>query len=340
MVDRIGSLIKKAPPRKEVIDLNATILEVTALSRNEAVKTGVTVGTQLAEGLPTHRIRSSAATTSDFEPDHQWHPVDERASTAAHRELLLSTARAEPEGVCVAVRDSGPGLARRDFRVSLTPSTPRSPTAWDWASRFAARLSKPMVGGCGRPIASRGVLSFSLRSPLTEPPSVDVAYWRIAAPDVCDGTSAVGDSRHRIPSASVGQPTKPCLGHGPVLGQMKTPGDVRSGFWAVWGPLRRRRPPLAARNSAQTPQSTMRSLEATSRGRGRPPQLNFLFANVRAGPNACPPRTCGKPHIVLWPRPALAARGCGQASPSAPGQPPSSSPCPFHHTLPSAFAGN
>jgi hypothetical protein len=34
------------------------------------------------------------------------------------------------------------------------------------------------VGGCGRPGASRGVLSFSLRSPLTKPPSViDVAYW-------------------------------------------------------------------------------------------------------------------------------------------------------------------
>jgi hypothetical protein len=37
------------------------------------------------------------------------------------------------------------------------------------------------VGGCGRPGASRGVLSFSLRSALTETPSViDVAYWRAA----------------------------------------------------------------------------------------------------------------------------------------------------------------
>jgi hypothetical protein len=26
VVDRIGSLVKKAPPRKEVVDLNATIL--------------------------------------------------------------------------------------------------------------------------------------------------------------------------------------------------------------------------------------------------------------------------------------------------------------------------
>src|SRR5262249_47271207 len=39
IVDRIGSLIKKAPPRKEVVDLNAAILEVTALTRSEAVKT-------------------------------------------------------------------------------------------------------------------------------------------------------------------------------------------------------------------------------------------------------------------------------------------------------------
>src|ERR1700761_2174009 len=52
VVDRIGALIKKAPPRKEVIDLNATILDVTALSQNEAVKSGVTLATQLADELP------------------------------------------------------------------------------------------------------------------------------------------------------------------------------------------------------------------------------------------------------------------------------------------------
>src|ERR1700746_3196789 len=37
------------------------------------------------------------------------------------------------------------------------------------------------------------------------------AIGPIAAPDVCDGTSAVGESRHRIPGASVGQLTAPCL---------------------------------------------------------------------------------------------------------------------------------
>src|SRR5271170_8297499 len=53
VVDRIGSLIKKAPPRKEVVDLNAAILEVTALTHGKAVKTGVTVDAQLAGELPS-----------------------------------------------------------------------------------------------------------------------------------------------------------------------------------------------------------------------------------------------------------------------------------------------
>jgi C4-dicarboxylate-specific signal transduction histidine kinase len=70
VVDRIGSLIKKAPPRKEVIDLNAAILGVTALTHCEAVKTGVTVATQLADDSPT--------ATGDVELDRQCHPVDER----------------------------------------------------------------------------------------------------------------------------------------------------------------------------------------------------------------------------------------------------------------------
>ena len=77
IVDRIRDHIKKAPPRKEVVDLNAAILEVTALTHSEAVKTGVTVGTQLASELATHPMRSGATATSDVELDRQCHPVDE-----------------------------------------------------------------------------------------------------------------------------------------------------------------------------------------------------------------------------------------------------------------------
>ena len=52
----------------------------------------------------------------------------------------------------------------------------------------------------------------------------DFAVWPIAAPAVFDGTSAVGESRHRIPGASVGQPTELCLSEqiGTSLREAKT----------------------------------------------------------------------------------------------------------------------
>ena len=40
IVDRIGALIKKAPPQKEVVDLNAAILEVTSRWARSAPSTG------------------------------------------------------------------------------------------------------------------------------------------------------------------------------------------------------------------------------------------------------------------------------------------------------------
>jgi len=52
VADRIESLFKKAPPRKEAVDLNAAILDVIALTHGELVNAGVTVGTQLAGELP------------------------------------------------------------------------------------------------------------------------------------------------------------------------------------------------------------------------------------------------------------------------------------------------
>ena len=52
VVGRIRALIKKAPARKDVVEINDAILEVIALTRTEAANNGVSVRTQLAEGLP------------------------------------------------------------------------------------------------------------------------------------------------------------------------------------------------------------------------------------------------------------------------------------------------
>jgi signal transduction histidine kinase len=109
VVDRIGSLIKKAPPRKEVVDLNAAILEVTALTHGEALKTGVTMGTQLADDSPP--IRCDRVQLQQVMLNLIVNAIQSMSGVEdGKRELHISTARIEPEGVRVAVRDTGHGL--------------------------------------------------------------------------------------------------------------------------------------------------------------------------------------------------------------------------------------
>src|SRR5271154_5151434 len=109
VVDRIGSLVKKAPSRQEVVDLNAAILEVTALTHSEAAKTGVTVGTQLAGELP--RIQCDRVQLQQVMLNLIVNAIQSMGGVEdGNRELHISTATIGPEGVCVAVRDTGHGL--------------------------------------------------------------------------------------------------------------------------------------------------------------------------------------------------------------------------------------
>jgi C4-dicarboxylate-specific signal transduction histidine kinase len=109
IIDRIASFVKKTPPRKQVLDLNASILEVIALTRGEAVKIGVTVGTQLADELP--RIQCDRVQLQQVMLNLIVNAIQSMSSIEdGNRELHISTVSTGPEGVCVAVRDTGPGL--------------------------------------------------------------------------------------------------------------------------------------------------------------------------------------------------------------------------------------
>jgi signal transduction histidine kinase len=109
VVDRIGSLVKKAPPQKEVVDLNAVIQEVTALTRSEAFKTGVMVSTQLAAELP--RIQCDRVQLQQVMLNLIVNAIQSMSGVEdGNREVHISTTRIDPEGVCVAVRDTGHGL--------------------------------------------------------------------------------------------------------------------------------------------------------------------------------------------------------------------------------------
>jgi signal transduction histidine kinase len=120
IVDRIGSLIKKAPARKEVVDLNAAVLEVTALTRSEAVKTGVTVGTQLADELP--RIQCDRVQLQQVMLNLIVNAIQSmRGVEDGNRELHISTVSIEPRGVCIAVRDTGHGLRPESLPLLFEP---------------------------------------------------------------------------------------------------------------------------------------------------------------------------------------------------------------------------
>jgi PAS domain S-box-containing protein len=108
VLDRIRGLIKKAPPRKEVLKINEVVLEVMALTRSEAVRNGVLVRTRLAEGLPL--IQADRVQLQQVILNLIFNAVEAmRGVGEGSRELLISTGSTS-NGVLVSLQDSGPGL--------------------------------------------------------------------------------------------------------------------------------------------------------------------------------------------------------------------------------------
>jgi len=110
IVDGIRALFKKAPSRKEPLDNNAAIRGVIELTHGEVVKNGIQVQTEFAQGLPLiecDRVQFQQVILNlIMNAIEAMSGVDEGT-----RELFISTREAEPNGVLVGVRDSGPGVA-------------------------------------------------------------------------------------------------------------------------------------------------------------------------------------------------------------------------------------
>ena len=119
VVGRIRDLIKKAPPRQDLLEINEPIRDVIELTRSEAVKNCVSMQADLAEGLPLIARRSSATPTSDAQLDHQRCRGNERRQ---RRRARIADQHAENRARVtwlVVVRDSGPGLAPDSSRAHL-----------------------------------------------------------------------------------------------------------------------------------------------------------------------------------------------------------------------------
>ncbi|HET6306961.1 MAG TPA: AAA family ATPase [Rhodopila sp.] len=110
IIGRIRELTRKVPTQKDQVDINEAIREVVELTHAEAVKTGVSMQTRLAEGLPP--IHGDRVQLQQVYLNLIINAFEAMAGMSdGPRQLLVTTAQAETEGVLVTVRDSGPGLS-------------------------------------------------------------------------------------------------------------------------------------------------------------------------------------------------------------------------------------
>jgi PAS domain S-box-containing protein len=109
IIARIRALVRKAPPLNDQLDINETILEVIALTRSELRRSGTSLQTQLAEGVPL--ISGDRVQLQQVMLNLILNAVEAMSgSSTTVRELLIRTAQDGPGSVLVAVQDSGPGL--------------------------------------------------------------------------------------------------------------------------------------------------------------------------------------------------------------------------------------
>jgi PAS domain S-box-containing protein len=110
IIGRIRDHIKKAPPRSDRFDLNAAIDEVIVLGRSAITENGVSVQTGLADGLSP--VQGDRVQVQQVVLNLVLNAVEAMGSVeAGARELSISTEQNRTDGVRVAVRDSGPGIA-------------------------------------------------------------------------------------------------------------------------------------------------------------------------------------------------------------------------------------
>jgi PAS domain S-box-containing protein len=109
VVKGIRALMKKAPPRKDRLEVNGVIFEIIELARGEAVKHGVSILTELAD--PSPLVEADRVQLQQVLLNLIINAIEAMgADNEGPKELLVSTGKVEPSGALVAVRDTGPGL--------------------------------------------------------------------------------------------------------------------------------------------------------------------------------------------------------------------------------------
>ena len=114
VISRVRTLVKKAPPRKELVDLNEVIVEVSALAQSEARENNVLLKHALAGDLSP--VLGDRVQLQQVILNLIINGLESMAKVnEGERELSVSSGTNESGDLIVAVRDSGAGLNPVDF---------------------------------------------------------------------------------------------------------------------------------------------------------------------------------------------------------------------------------
>ncbi len=109
VISRIRTLVKKAPPRNDRVDLNEVIIEVFALAQSEARRNRVHLKRQLKTDLPL--VRGDRVQLQQVILNLIVNGLEAMGKNKdGARELIVSSDRDNEDKVIIAVSDSGEGL--------------------------------------------------------------------------------------------------------------------------------------------------------------------------------------------------------------------------------------
>ncbi len=108
IISRIRALVRKSPPRRDYLNINATIVEVTALIGSEVQRNRISLKTEFANDLPL--VSGDRIQLQQVILNLIVNAIEAMSGIGgAQRELLVASRKDGPKAVLVEVRDLGAG---------------------------------------------------------------------------------------------------------------------------------------------------------------------------------------------------------------------------------------
>jgi PAS domain S-box-containing protein len=114
VIDRIRALVKKVPPRRELLDINEPIREVIALTQTEVQQNRVRLQTRLADDLPL--VPADRVQLQQVIMNLLVNAIEAMSRIGdGSRELTIASGKDDASAVFVEVQDTGPGIDPADL---------------------------------------------------------------------------------------------------------------------------------------------------------------------------------------------------------------------------------